>query len=406
MENLRVVVAGHIDHGKSTLIGRLLYETDSLSRKITDEINESAAKGDKHPFAFITDQLQEEQSRGITIDTTKVQLRMPERNYTLIDTPGHREFLKNMITGATTADAAILIVDISEGLSEQTYQHMYLISMLGIKQIIVVVNKMDQKLYNRIRFWELSEAITDSLKKLNMQIIAVIPVSAQYGDNITAKSGRMKWNTSPTLIQSLDCLSVSKTPPQAPLRFVVQCPFIADGKTTILGRVASGRLFENHQITFGPVCCTTKVISITVSDNRVTSAGPGQSVAVVLEDAANIERGQVGFNPCHPPLVTDGLIADIFWIGTEPLKLAEEIDILCGTQYCSAHIEKIVEIIDPASLDTICKNAEQLLESQIANVRIKLNCPVCVDPFDEIAELGTFAIVHKGEISGGGIVKQ
>ena len=406
MENLKVVITGHIDHGKSTLIGRLLYETDSLSRQVTDEIDSSAAKGDKQAFAFITDQLQEEQNRGITIDTTQVQLHRPKRNYTLIDTPGHREFLKNMITAATTADAAILIIDISEGLSEQTYQHMYLTNMLGIKQIIVVINKMDQKLYNRIRFWELSEAITDFLKKLNTQIIAVIPVSAQYGDNITSKSGRMKWNNSPTLIQSLDCLSASKTPTQSPLRFVVQCPFVAEDKTTILGRVASGRLFQNHQITFGPVCHTTKVISITASGSRVTSAEAGQSVGIVLQDSANIERGQVGFNACHPPLVTAGLIADIFWIGTRPLKLAEEISILCGTQCCSAHIEKIMEIIDPASLCVVCKNAGQLLESQVANVRIKLASVICIDPFDEIVELGSFAIVHNGRISGGGVIKQ
>ncbi|MFC1677131.1 GTP-binding protein [Planctomycetota bacterium] len=405
MENLKIVVAGHIDHGKSTLIGRLLYETDSLSQRITDEIEKLKQSGAKQEFAFITDQLKEEQANGITIDTTQVELKTSSRYYRLIDTPGHREFLKNMITGATTAAAAIVVIDISEGLMEQTYQHIYLIAMLGIKQVIVVINKMDQKLYNRIRFWELSEQIKDHLNKLNMQITAVIPVSAQYGDNITIQSRRMDWNSSPTLIKSLDLLSCQNGLGQSPLRFVVQCPFITKSKTTILGKMVSGRVFKNQHITFGPDHHVTKVLSIEAGGRERTSAQAPESIALTLDNSNDIYRGQVGFNVCHPPITTDSLKANVFSISTEPLKPTDKITILCGTQQSSAKIEEITRIIDPTSLKVIATDAERIADSQVATVKIKLDRPICVDPFDKIAELGRFAIVRNGKIAGGGIIK-
>ncbi len=405
MENLRIVVAGHIDHGKSTLIGRLLYETNCLPQNVMENIEKSEALGCKEGFAFVTDQLEEEQTGGITIDTTQVEFKTAKRSYTLIDTPGHKEFLKNMVTGTTRADAAILVIDASQGPLVQTYQHAYLIAMLGIRQILVVINKMDIKLYSKPVFRELSEEITDFLRKLNMEIIAIVPVSAQYGENIAAKSSEMRWNTSPTLMKSLDYFSGQKNLPRQPLRFIVQCPYVADGKTTILGKVASGKLLKNHRLTFSPTNHTTKVLSIEVSGRERAVAESGQSVALVLKDATNVERGQVGFDIRHPPLITDYLTADVFWIGAEPLQTNGKIDILCGTQRCSAQIENISKIISPALLKVICTDADELQDSQVASVKIKLVSPMCVDPFDKLPELGRFAMVRNGRITGGGVVK-
>jgi len=405
MENLRIVVAGHKDHGKSTLIGRLLYEANCLSQNVVDRIRKFEALGYKEGFAGVTDQLAEEQTGGMTIDTSEVRFKTARRSYTLIDTPGHREFLKNMVTGATRADAAILVVDASEGPLDQTYQHLYLIAMFGIEEIIVVVNKMDVESYDRHRFCEVSEQITDFIKKLNVQIVAIIPVSAQYGENITEKSNRMGWNASPTLVSSLDCLSGRKNLNSLPLRFLAQCPYVTDSRTTILGKVASGKLFKNHRLTFGPIPRRTKVLSIEASGRESSAAEAGQSVALFLQDPTGVERGQVGFDISHPPLTIDYLIADVFCIGTEPLRPGGKIDILCGTQRCSAQIEKISEIIDPVSLKIICTNADQLTDSQVASVKIKLDSPMCVDPFDRLPELGRFAIVQDDRIAGGGIIK-
>ncbi len=404
-ENLRIVVAGHIDHGKSTLIGRLLYESNCLPQDVIEKTKKSEALGCKERFARVTDQLEEEQTGGITIDTSEVRLKTAGRNYTLIDTPGHKEFLKNMVTGTTRADAAILVIDASEGLLDQSYQHAYLIAMLGIKQMLVVINKMDLNLYNRLRFQELSKEVTDFLEKLNIEIVAIVPVSAQHGENITKKSKEMRWNTSPTLRKSLNYFSSQKNLTRLPLRFLVQCTYITDSKITILGKVASGKLFKNHQLAFGPGRHTTKVLSIRVSNQKKMVAESGQSVALALEDATNVERGQVGFDIHQPPLTTDYLIADLFWIGTKPLRTGRKIDFLCGTLQCSAQIEKISKIIDPASLKVTCINAKQLTDSQVGNVEIKLDSPICVDPFDKIPELGRFAIAQNGRIMGGGIIK-
>jgi len=405
MENLRIVVAGHIDHGKSTLIGRLLYETNCLPKNVIEKIKKSEALGCKEEFAFITDQLEEEQTGGITIDTTQVEFKTAKRSYTLIDTPGHKEFLKNMVTGTTRADAAILVIDASQGPLVQTYQHAYLIAMLGIRQILVVVNKMDIKLYNKLMFRELSEEITDFLKKLNMEIIAIVPVSAQHGENITEKSNKMQWNKSHTLTESLDYFSSQKNLSRLPLRLIVQCPYVTDGETFILGKVASGKLFKNRRLTFGPTHYITKVLFIEVSGRERATAESGESVAIVLEDTTNVERGQVGFDMRYPPLITDNLTADVFWIGTEPLRPGGKIDILCGTRRCSAQLEEISKIISPVNLKVISTNAVQLTDSQVASVKIKLDSPMCVDPFDKLPELGRFAIVQNVRITGGGVVK-
>lgn len=405
MENLKVVVAGHIDHGKSTLIGRLLYETCSLPQNITGKIEKSKETGCKQEFAFITDQFKEEQTGGITIDTTQIELKTSNINYTLIDTPGHREFLKNMITGATGAHAAIVIVDVTEGLKEQTYQHIYLISMLGIKQVVVVINKMDLISYNRVKFWDISGQLADFLTRLKMRIIDIIPVSAQYGDNITTKSSRMRWNMSKTLLESLGSFTARKDQTQLPLRFLVQCPFVTHRKTAVLGSVVSGKLFNNHHLTFSPVYHTSKVLSIEVSGRKTTSAKANQSVALVLDDVTNIERGQVGFNICHSPMLVGSLNVELFWIDAEVLKPGDEVNILCGTQHCSAKIEKITQIIDPTSLNNIKSEVEQLTNSQVGYVEITLDSSLCVDRFDSIPELGRFAIVRNNIIAGGGIIK-
>ena len=397
MENLRIIVAGHIGNGINTLIGRLLYETGSLPNDMSGKISKSKAITNKEGFVPTIEQLTK--TENDEVDVPQIEFETAHRNYTFIIPADHKEFLKNIVTGAIEADAAILVIDASKGLLNQIYQYAYLFSMLRIKEIIIVVNKMDLKLYNRIKFWELSEEIGDFLKRINMYIIAIVPASARYGDNITTKSSRMDWNTSATLMKSLDYLSTPKNLIQLPLRLIVQSSYLTDSKTKILAKVASGKIFEGHQLTFGPTHHAAKVISIEVSANS------GESVAVVLENTNYLERGQVGFNVCHPPLTTDFVIAEVFWVGAKSLKPDDKIDVLCGTRHCPGRIEKISEILDPPCLDVNLNYVNQLAECQVATVKINLDSPICIDPFDELPELGRFAIFQDSKIAGGGIFK-
>ena len=385
MEQLRIIVAGHTGHGKSTIIRKLLSETNPSSQDVLSET---------------------EHNCDISLeDIAESNFRTAKRSYTLLNCANLKSLLRNITTGSIKTDAAILIVDASKGLLNQTYQYAYLLSMFGIKEIIVVVNKMDLQLYNRIKFWQISEEISDFLKKLNMHIISIIPASAKYGDNITAKSSRMDY-TSATLMKSLDYLSAPKNLAQLPLRVIVQSSLLTDNKTKILAKITSGKLFHGHQLTFGPVHHTTKVLSIEdLAGNEKTSAEPGESVAIILEDTNYISRGQVGFNVCHPPLITDLLITELFWIGAESLKPGDRIYISCGTDSCSGQIEKISGIHDPACLEVKFNHVDQVAESQVANVGIKLASPICIDPFDDLPDLGRFAIFGDNKITGGGIFK-
>lgn len=385
-EKLRVVVTGNKGCGKSTLIKRLLSEINISSQDVSNEIGQN--------------------SQTCLTDIAEANFQSARRSYTFIDCASHKGLLRNIARGAIKTDVAILVIDASKGLLNQTCQYAYLLSMFGIQEIIIVVNKMDLKLYNRIRFWEISEEISDFLKKLNIHIVSIIPASAKYGDNITTKSSRMDWNSSATLMKSLDCFSTLKNLTQLSLRVIVQSSYLTDNKTKILTRVTSGKLFHGHQLTFGPVHHTTRVSSIEeMSGQEKTSTEPGELVALVLEDTNCVKRGQVGFNVCHPPLITDLLITEVFWIDANSLKPNDKIDILCGTNSCSGQIKRISDIYDPVCLDVKLNHVDQLAESQVANVRIKLDSPICIDPFEYLPDLGRFTIFHDNKITGGGIFK-
>jgi bifunctional enzyme CysN/CysC len=404
MNDFRVVVAGHVDHGKSTIIGRLLYETGSLPQQVADKYDDAGGSHNTAAYAFITDQLSEEQEGSFTLDTAQAHLRTARRDYTLIDTPGHREFLKNMVTGTTRADAAILVVDALEGPRPQTYLHAYLIAMLGIRQTIVAINKMDLVSYDCHRFQDLSQAFSRHLERIGIAPIAVVPVSAQQGDHIVQRSDKMPWSSSATLLEVLDGLIHQDTNRCQPLRFLVQCPFLVDGQRTILGRMTSGCLNQGQAIAFGPEGHKTRVVSVLLGQQKMSMVSSGQSVGLLLEDPSPVKRGHIGFNVDSAPLITDRLSVRVFWISPRPLQVNAEVEVLCGTQSRRVHIEKIAKVIHPVSLETIETNAARLDDSQVAEVVIRTDSPMCVDSFDEVPELGRFAILQDDRIAGGGVI--
>lgn len=399
-ENLRVVIAGHIDHGKSTLIGRLLFDTQQIPLNMEAHLNDHGQHAGK--FAFVTDQLAEEQHNNITIDTSQVQFKGTVRDYTLIDTPGHREFLKNMITGTTQADAAVLVVDAVEGLRQQTYYHAYLISMLGIHSVILVINKMDLVNYSQSRFRELSHEMTSYVRRLGLEVSSAIALSSQNGDNVARSSRKMPEQIS--FFNALEALPTKKSLSSHSLRFLVQTPFIRNGNQYTLGYVASGTLKTGNEVLWEPTGYTTKVISIIVSDQETDCAESGHSAALLLDKPATIQRGQVGYHAGKPTWTADQVNLRIFWINNEPLRDNSSVEVLCGTQRCLASL-KINAIIDLRHLELTKAESCQLKDSQIADITLKLHDRICIDPFGAGQPLGKMAIVYNGRIAGGGVVR-
>lgn len=403
MTDLRIVVAGHVDHGKSTLIGRLLYDTGSLPQQAAARLGEAGGPHNTAAFAFVTDQLAEEQEGSFTLDTAQAHLRTAGRDYTLIDTPGHREFLKNMATGATRADAAILVVDAAEGPLPQTYLHACLISMLGIRQAIVAINKMDLVSYDCDRFDALSQQLSIHLKRIGIVPAMVIPVSAQQGDHVVTYSERMPWNRMPPLVEALTRLASPEPDGDQPLRFVVQCLLPLNRGRVILGKVVSGILRRGQRIVFGPGHHETVVTSILIGRQETRAAPAGHCVGVLLQDAASVDRGHIGFDANHAPVVTDRFAARVFWIHPRPLAVNDEIEILCGTQRRCGHAENITRVIDPVSLKAAKTETTRIEDSQVAEITIRTDSSLCIDPFDVVPELGRFAILQDKRIAGGGV---
>ena len=242
-ENLRIVAVGHVDHGKSTIIGRILYDTKSISDGVINKVKKVCLeKGKEFEYAFLLDAFEEEQNQGITIDTTEIQFKTENRDYTIIDAPGHKEFLKNMISGAASAEAALLIIDSNEGIKEQSKRHGYILSLLGIKQVYVIVNKMDLIGYDEEKFNEIVKEMNKFLKELQVYPKKYIPVSAYYGENISNTSDKLKWYKGENIIEALDKFEKEKSFDEKELRFPIQDVYKFDDRRIIAGRIESGKI--------------------------------------------------------------------------------------------------------------------------------------------------------------------
>ncbi|MFV1950885.1 MAG: GTP-binding protein, partial [Nitrospinota bacterium] len=246
---LKIVIVGHVDHGKSTLIGRLFYDTDSLPPDKIEEIQRTCEElGREMEFAFLLDHLQEEREQGVTIDTAQTFFKTDTREYVIIDAPGHKEFLKNMITGASQAEAAVLIVDAMEGLQEQTKRHAYILDMLGLKQVVVVINKMDLVDFKEKRFEEVKSSLVTFLDSINIKPSSFIPISAKEGYNVAKKADIMGWYNGFTLLEALDTLNNQKSPVGKALQFPVQDVYKIGDKRILVGRIENGRIAKGQQV--------------------------------------------------------------------------------------------------------------------------------------------------------------
>jgi bifunctional enzyme CysN/CysC len=251
---LHIVIVGHVDHGKSTFIGRLLYDTDSLPAGKYDALKKVCKDRGTEAleWSFLLDAFQAERNQAITIDTTQIGFSTQERDYVIIDAPGHREFIKNMISGAAQADGAILVVDATQGVREQTRRHAYLLSLLGLTQISVVINKMDMVGYDAEIFANVRTEITAYLKSIGLKSLHILPISARHGDMIAARGEHLKWYNGPCLTEALDSFHHAAPEHKIPLRFPVQDVYRFDGKRIVVGRVETGTLCVGDRILFSP----------------------------------------------------------------------------------------------------------------------------------------------------------
>ena len=405
-DTLKIVFTGHVDHGKSTLIGRLLIDTNSLPREKMSEIRTiSSQLGKDAELAFITDYLKEEREQNITIDTTQIFFKTRRRDYVIIDAPGHVEFIKNMITGTSQAEAAALLVDASEGVLEQTRRHAYLISMLGLKRIIVAVNKMDLVNYSEIIFNQVTEDLRKFLKHLDLTPVYNIPLSAKEGENISERSKKMKWYNGPQFLKALG--SFQKNTDRLnnrPLRFPVQDVYTVNGEKIAAGRIESGNMFKNHRTITLPSGSKNRVASINIFGKKIKSAGTYESIGVVLEHPEDLKRGSVIVDDEDPSVLKDFIEATVFWIKEEPLLLNSPNVLRCSTQEVSCRVEKIERKIDSSTLEVIDKNIDKLMKYEVGKVRIRTASPIVVEKFSILKELGGFILKDQGDVAGIGIV--
>lgn len=401
---LSLVIVGHIDHGKSTLIGRLLYDTESLPEGTIEEIEKTATMlGKKVEFAHILDHLEEEREKGITIDTAQTFFKTKKREYVVIDAPGHKEFLKNMITGASQAEAAILIVDLKEGVMEQTKRHAYILTLLGIKQLIVAMNKMDLVNYSEERFEEVKKDILQFLSSIRIAPSYIIPVSAFLGENVVKKSKKISFYKGPTILEALDSFKKKKQPEKKPLILPIQDVYNINGEKIAVGRIETGIIKSAKKVVVLPQNKELIIRKIEKFGEKIISASAGENIGLSAD--FYFKRGDILVeNNDRMPRVVKRFKANIFWLSQTPLKRGETVTMQIATQEISCKITKIEKRIDSSSLEIIGEDSDIVKDTEVGEVLIETEQPIVVENFNDTPELGRFVIIKNEDISGGGII--
>jgi bifunctional enzyme CysN/CysC len=405
-EQLKIVIVGHVDHGKSTLVGRLFHDTGSLPDGKFDKIKASCEKrGMPFEWAFLMDGLQAERDQNITIDTAQIWFRTPKRQYVIIDAPGHKEFLKNMVTGAANAQAALLLIDANEGVQEQSRRHGFLLSLLGIKQIAVVVNKMDLKGYSQDVFNAIEMEYREFLGQLGITPRLFIPIAAYHGENIATRSTQMNWYSGPTVLEALDQFDIAPPDHDLPLRFPIQDVYRFDARRILAGRVESGTLRVGDRILFSPRNKQSVIKSIErwgSPERDIATAG--ESVGITLEEQIFVERGQIGSNELEAPIETDVFGAKLFWLGKQKLEVGRKVKLKLTTTEIECQVQSIEKLIDSSTLQELDRARGYIGRNDVAEVTMRTKTPIAFDRYDRIVSTGRFVVVDGHLVCGGGVI--
>jgi bifunctional enzyme CysN/CysC len=407
-EQLKIVIVGHVDHGKSTFVGRLFHDTGSLPEGKLEQLQQIAMRrGVPFEWANLMDALQSERDQNITIDTAQIWFHTKKRQYVIIDAPGHKEFLKNMVTGAANAEAALLLIDAHEGVQENSRRHGYLLNLLGIRQIAVLVNKMDLEDYGEARFKQIEAEYRAWLKTVGVEPKLFIPISAYHGDNIAAPSAKMPWYHGPTVLQTLDEFKVADAPSNQPLRFPIQDVYRFDERRILAGRIESGSLKVGDKLIFAPTNKTSTVKTIERwNAPQSDTAFAGESIGITLTEQIFVERGAVAALETAPPYELTKFKARVFWLGRKPFQIGKKYKIKLATQEAECEIDTLDKVIDASTLNEAVhgENEEFVGRHEVGELTIKTKRALAFDAINEIVPTGRFVIVDGFDVSGGGII--
>lgn len=405
---MKIVIVGHVDHGKSTLVGRLFYETDSLPEGKFDQIKATCERrGVPFEWAFLMDALQAERDQNITIDTAQIWFKTEKRPYVIIDAPGHREFIKNMVTGAANADAALLLIAANEGVQEQSRRHGYLLSLLGVQKVAVVVNKMDMVDYSQEVFDKIETEYRHFLAQLGVEPTSFIPISAREGDNIAERSEETGWYDGPTIIQALDGFEEPRQSDARALRFPIQDIYRFDHRRILAGRVETGTIKVGDELLFTPGQRTARVKSIERwSSPEANEAHAGESVGITLDEQIFVERGHIAARADGAPLQTNRLKANLFWLGDNPIEEGKTYKLKLASQETPCRIESIERVIDASTLDTYSEGegSKKVDKNNAAELVIRTLQPLALDVYGDFVSTARFVLVDEWDVRGGGIV--
>ncbi len=410
-QQMNIVIAGHVDHGKSTIIGRLLADTGSLPEGKLEQVK-AMCELNSRPFeyAFLLDALKDEQSQGITIDSARVFFKTDKRDYIIIDAPGHIEFLKNMVSGAARAEAALLVIDADEGVQENSRRHGYMLSMLGIKQIAVLVNKMDLVNYDQKRFDSIVQEYTEFLNEINIVPNSFIPVSGMMGDAIAKLSDNISWYSDKTVLEVLDNFEKEKPPIDKPFRMPVQDVYKftknGDNRRIVAGTIESGKLSVDDIVVFYPSGKKSKVKTIeSFNTEKITSVEVGNAVGFTLTEQIYVTRGEIATKDTEPPpLVGKKIKVNLFWLGRNPLIKKKEYYLKLGTAKVGMRLEEVNRVINASDLNAQIER-DRIDRHDVAECVFQLNKAIAFDKMEDSASTSRFVIVDEYEIAGGGIIR-
>jgi len=405
-EPLRIVIVGHVDHGKSTLIGRLLNDGGALSEESVAAVAEmSRRRGVAFEWSFVTDALQVERDAGTTIDTSEAVFRTARRTFVIIDAPGQQEFLRNLVTGAASADLAVAVIDASQEALEQSRRHLYLLGLLGIRRLIVAVNKMDKIGYSAERFDAITRDIRGYLQQIDLAATAIIPITARHGEMVAHRSPKLDWYQGPTLLEALDKFESTAVAPEVlPLRFSVQDIYKFDERRILAGRVESGVLRVGDVLAFAPGGATAKVASIEDWNQpmRRVAATAGDAIGITLDARAFVEGGYVGAPANEPIRMAGRLKVRLFWLGAEPLTVGRSFGFKVASGEYRVVLRAVDGVIDPETL--ALTQADRIATNEIAEAVLEAPDPIPVDRHAALPRTGRAVLTDGADALGGAIV--
>lgn len=409
-EFFKIVIVGHVDHGKSTVIGRLLADTNSLPEGRLEQVKEQCAKNARpFEYAFLLDALKDERLQGITIDMARCFFKTAKRKYLIMDAPGHIEFLKNMVTGAARAEAALLVIDANEGIMENSRRHGYLLSMLGLRQISVLVNKMDLVGYSREKFKEIVSEYSKFLDELKIKPLSFIPISASNGENIASKSQKMLWYSGVSVLEQIDSFSKAAEKQNKPFRMPVQDIYKftegGDDRRIVAGTVETGEISVGDTAVFLPSGKESVIASIEeFNAPKRTKVGSEKATGFTLKTQIYIKPGELMCKKGEQmPNVASKFQANIFWMGRSPFIKGKRYKLKIGSDRTYAELSEILNVIDAAELNSF-KGKQQLDRHDVGLCVIETSKPIAFDLVEDIENCGRFVIVDNYDIAGGGII--